>query len=130
MSSVSGFRLIEVLCIHVLYVAKGSRFTLLFEQAAMVLVKEMPVLAAARIMSITDKSLWRIIHHYVNEAIKGLDLSYVHRIGVDETSSGKWHRYVTVFIDLDRGRKSVIFAVPGKDKETISTFKTFLIQQN
>ena len=57
-------------------------------------------------------------------------MSYVHRIGVDETSSGKWHRYVTVFIDLDRGRKSVIFAVPGKDKETISAFKTFLIQQN
>ena len=33
---------------------EGSRFTLLFEQAVTVLVKEMPVMAAARIMNVTD----------------------------------------------------------------------------
>ena len=54
---------------------KGSRFTLLFEQAAMVLVKEMPVMAAARIMGITDKRLWRIVSHHVERAISDLDLS-------------------------------------------------------
>ena len=108
---------------------KGSRFTLLFEQAAMVFVREMPVMAAARIMDITDKSLWRIVFHYVEKAIDGMDLSYVQGIGADETSSGKRHQYVTVFIDLDRGRKSVIFAVPGKDKGTITAFRSFLKQK-
>ena len=39
----------------------GSRFTLLFEHAALVLVREMPVLAAARFIGITDKRLWRIV---------------------------------------------------------------------
>ena len=39
---------------------EGSRFTLLFEQAAMLLVREMPVSAAARIIGVTDKRLWRI----------------------------------------------------------------------
>ncbi len=68
---------------------KGSRFTLLFEQAALVLVREMPVMSAARIMGVTDKSLWRIVFHYVEKAVSGLDLSSVQGIGVDETSSGK-----------------------------------------
>src|SRR6202140_3780858 len=36
-----------------------SRFTLLFEQAALILAREMPVAAAARFMGITDKRLWR-----------------------------------------------------------------------
>lgn len=112
--------------VKVPWARKGSRFTLLFEQAALILVREMPVLSAARIMDITDKSLWRIVTHYVEEAISGLDLSYVQSIGVDETSSGKRHRYVTVFIDMDRGKRAVIYAVPGKDKGTIEAFNKFL----
>ncbi len=40
---------------------KGSAFTLLFEQIALTLVREMQVNAAARIIGITDKRLWRII---------------------------------------------------------------------
>jgi len=32
------------------------------------LVREMPVLAAARIIEITDKRLWRIVEHYVGRA--------------------------------------------------------------
>ena len=112
--------------IKVPWARKGSRFTLLFEQAALLLVREMPVLSAARIMGITDKSLWRIVIHYVEEAISGLDLSYVQSIGVDETSSGKRHQYVTVFIDMDRGKRSVVYAVPGKGKDTIEAFNKFL----
>ncbi len=112
--------------VKVPWARKGSRFTLLFEQAALVLVREMPVMSAARIMGVTDKSLWRIVFHYVEKAVSGLDLSYVQGIGVDETSSGKRHQYVTVFIDLDRGKRSVIYAVPGKGKETVMAFSKFL----
>ncbi|CAO0823233.1 hypothetical protein DFAR_3590001 [Desulfarculales bacterium] len=36
---------------------EGSRFTLLFEQAAMTLVREIPVLAAARIIRASDTRL-------------------------------------------------------------------------
>lgn len=42
---------------------KGSAFTLLFEQVALALVREMPVLAAARFMGITDTQLWRIVKY-------------------------------------------------------------------
>lgn len=114
--------------VKVPWARKGSRFTMLFEQAAMVLVKEMPVLAVSRIIGIDDKALWRIVSHYVQKAMNQLDLSEVSGIGIDETSSGKWHQYVTVFIDLDRKERPVLFATPGKGKETVEAFKNYLKQ--
>jgi hypothetical protein len=66
---------------------EGSRFTLLFEQAALMLVREMPVLAAARIIEITDKRLWRIVEHYVGRAVARLDLSTLGAVGLDETAA-------------------------------------------
>ena len=112
--------------VKVPWARKGSKFTLLFEQAALMLVRKMPVASAAKVIKITDKSLWRVVFHYVNKAMNALDLSYVRAIGVDETSSGKWHKYVTIFIDMDRGKRSVIFAVAGKGKETIKSFSKYL----
>ena len=38
-----------------------SRFTLLFEQAAMTLVREISVLPATRIIGVSDTRLWRVV---------------------------------------------------------------------
>jgi transposase len=105
----------------------GSRFTLLFEQAALILVREMPVLAAARFMGITDKRLWRIVEHYVGRAVAGLDLAGVRAVGLDETASKRGHNYVTVFIDMDRRDKPVIFVTPGKGKACVAAFRAFML---
>jgi transposase len=105
----------------------GSHFTLLFEQAALILVREMPVLAAARFMGITDKRLWRIVEHYVRRAVARLDLSGVHAVGLDETASKRGHNYVTVFIDMDRRDKPVIFVTPGKGKACVAAFRAFML---
>jgi transposase len=105
----------------------GSRFTLLFEQAALILVREMPVLAAARFMGITDKRLWRIVEHYVRQAVAGLDLRGVRAVGLDETASKRGHNYVTVFIDMDRRDKPVIFVIPGKGKACVAAFRAFML---
>jgi transposase len=105
---------------------EGSGFTLLFEQAALMLVREMPVLAAARIMEVTDKRLWRIIEHYVGRALAELDLKSLKAFAFDETASKRGHNYVTVFIDLERERSPVVFATPGKGKATVKAFKAFL----
>ena len=115
-----------VLRISVPWARKGSRFTLLFEQAALLLVREMPVLAAARIMEITDQRLWRIVLHYVGQAVARLDLTRVTAIGLDETAAKRGHTYVTVFIDLDRTDKPVVFVTPGRGKDTVAKFKAFL----
>ena len=105
---------------------KGSKFTLLFEQAALTLVREMPVSAAARIIEITDHRLWRVIYHYVAKALTQFDLSSVKAIGLDETASKRGHNYVTVFIDMEKRQEPVIFVTPGKGKDTLKQFTAFL----
>jgi transposase len=117
-----------VLRITVPWAREGSRFTLLFEQVAMMLVREMPVLAAARIIGITDQRLWRIVEHYVTKAVERLDLTRLKAISLDETAAKRGQTYVTVFLDLDRKDKPVVFVTPGRGKETVAQFEAFLAQ--
>ena len=116
--------------ITVPWARKGSRFTLLFEQAAMLLVREMPVLTSARIMEMSDKRLWRIVLHYVNRALAKMNLGGLKAFSLDETKSRRGYRYVTVFIDLDRKEQPVVFATPGKGKATVTEFKKLLISHD
>ena len=116
-----GVKLVEVP-----WARKGSAFTLLFEQAALALVREMPVSAAARIVEITDKRLWRIVEHYVAKAVAAFDLSAVSAVGMDETASKRGQNYVTVFIDMQRSRSPVLFVTPGHGKATLKAFAAFL----
>jgi len=115
--------------INVPWARQGSRFTLLSEQVALSLVREMPVNAAARQMVITDKSLWRIVDHYVSQAITGIDLCDVAAVSLDETAAKRGQHYVTVFIDLERGDNPVIFATPGKNKDVLRRFRNHLEAQ-
>ncbi len=112
--------------VQVPWARDGSGFTLLFEQAAMTLVREMPVLAVARFIGITDKRLWRIVEYYVAKALRDLDLSGVTAFAFDETAAKRGHNYVTVFIDADRESEPVIFATPGMGKTTVTECEWFL----
>ena len=104
----------------------GSAFTLLFEQAALALVREMPVNAAARLIEVTDKRLWRVVEYYVSKAVAGFDLSAVQAVGLDETASKRGHNHVTVFIDMERRAAPVMFATPGRGQDTVAAFGEFL----
>jgi len=115
-----------VLRVNVPWARPDSGFTLLFEQAALLLMREMPVAAAARIIGVTDKRLWRILQFYIGRAIDRLDLSHVQAIALDETAAKRGHEYVTVFIDLDAAEKPVLFVTPGKGKECMAAFRAFL----
>jgi transposase len=101
-----------------------SHFTLLFEAWAMRLMAEMPVNSAARELREHDTRMWRIFHHYVDKAMTELDISGVKRIAIDETSSRRGHRYITLFVDVDR--KTVLFATEGKGMDTLERFKAHL----
>ncbi len=70
--------------------------------------------------------LWRIIQHYVEQAVAGFDLSGVQAIGLDETASKRGQNYVTVFIDMERKDKPVLFVTPGHGKDTLKAFRAFL----
>ena len=52
-----------------------SDFTLLFEALVMALAKEMPVAAIGRLVGEYDKRIWRIVHHYVDQAVEAQDLA-------------------------------------------------------
>jgi transposase len=99
---------------------EGSGFTLLFEALVMAMVGEMPVLTVARMVGETDQRLWRVIDHYVAKAREAVDMSEVHAIGVDETSSRRGHDYISLFVDLKA--KRLLFATPGKEAQTFEKF--------
>jgi len=101
-----------------------SGFTLLFEALVMALVKEMPVAPLAELIGESDMRVWRIVHHYVDRAVAGQDLSGVERVGIDETSSRRGQHYVSVFADLDERR--AVFVTEGRDQATVQAFSGFL----
>ena len=99
---------------------KNSRFTLLFEGYAMLILADMPRAKAAEILRCNEKSLSAILSYWVNEAVSRQDLKGLVRLAVDETSRLRGHDYVTVFVDADRRR--VIDVEQGREKSVISTF--------
>ena len=114
----------------------GSGFTLLFEALVMVMVQAMTVAETGQMVDEWDTRLWRIIHHYVDEARGRADYSDVTRVAGacpragqrpdpwDETAARRGHNYVSLFIDLDCRR--VLFATEGKDAATVAAFATDL----
>lgn len=102
-----------------------SGFTHFFEAYIMVLAREMPVAAIAQLLGEHDTRLWRVIHHYVDTARERENFSTVQKVGMDETASRRGHRYVSLFVDLDRSK--VLFATPGKDAATVKAFKEDLV---
>ena len=97
-----------------------SGFTLLFEALVMTMVSAMPVAAVARIVGEHDTRLWRVVHHYVDQARARIDTADVTRIAIDETAARRGHDYITLFADIDQAR--VLFATEGKSAETIAAF--------
>ena len=97
-----------------------SGFTLLFEALVMTMVSAMPVAAVARIVGEHDTRLWRVVHHYVDQARARIDTADVTRIAIDETAARRGHNYITLFADSDQAR--VLFATEGKDAETVAAF--------
>jgi transposase len=102
----------------------GSGFTLLFEALAMTMMTSMPVAAVGRLMNEHDTRLWRVLHHYVDEARARADHSGVTRVAFDETAARRGHDYVSLFVDLDGPR--VLFVADGKDAATVEKFATDL----
>lgn len=99
---------------------EGSGFTLLFEALALSLCRELPVAQAANLLRVAGKRLWTRIDHYIKAARRRDDMSGVRQIGIDETSVKKGHEYITVVHDLEA--KRLLFACPGRDHATVTTF--------
>ncbi len=107
---------------------KNSRFTLLFEGYAMLILPDMPVAKAAKLLRCDEKSLRSIMEYWVEKAVEKFDFSNVTSLAIDETSFKKGHRYVTLIIDANQ--RNVIHIEEGKDKQTIYNFAKVLEEKN
>lgn len=98
----------------------GSGFTQVLEAFIVALCEEMPVLAVAGLLGVSDDRVWRVLDHAVDAARAQEDYAAVRRVSADERSARKGQRFLTVFCDLDARR--VLFATPGRDRHTFAAF--------
>ena len=116
----------HALCIaDVPWARRRSGLTRRLEELMVTMCIDTPVKKVADWFGIGDDRLWRFLKRYVDFARRRVDLSRVRNIGIDETSTHKRHKYITVVRDCDTG--SVIFACPGRNKTTIREFVRHLI---
>ena len=66
-------------------------------------------------------SVGAIVTRVVAEGVAARDpLEGLARIGIDEISYKKGHRYITIVVDHDSGR--LVWAAPGRDRRTLAKF--------
>lgn len=84
--------------------------------------------AVTRLMRIAWRTVGAIITRVVADIDASVDrLEGLRRIGIDEISYKKGHRYITVVVDHDSSR--LVWAAPGRDKATVRSFFDALGQQ-
>jgi transposase len=90
----------------------------MFEAFALALIeREMPVNRVAEILGVNAQRIWTVFNHWVGSARESDDPSTITQLGVDETSSRKGHKYLTLGVDLEEAR--VVHIVEGKGKSTL-----------
>jgi len=98
----------------------SSHYSYKFEELILSRVRNVPVSALSREIGEPDNNLWRVFRNYILKALEKIDCSGTVRIGIDEKSSQRGHKYVTIFTDLETG--NVIFVCEGKDESTLAQF--------
>jgi transposase len=99
----------------------GSRFTSAFEDTVAWLACHAAFTVLAVLLRITWRSVAAVITRVVTERATTTDrLTGLCRIGVDEISYRKGHRYLLCVVDHDTGR--LVWAAKGRDSETLRRF--------
>ena len=99
----------------------GSRFTSAFEDTAAWLACHAALSVLAALLRITWRSVVAVITRVVAQRAARTDrLTGLRRIGVDEISYRKGHRYLLCVVDHDTGR--LVWAAKGRDSATLRRF--------
>lgn len=93
-------------------------FTLLFEALILMLCREMPWAAVARLVKISPYHVGEICRRYVDLALAEADFSQARHLAIDETSRARGHNYVT--LAADAAKRAVLFVGEGRDSRVIS----------
>ena len=102
-----------------------SWFTRSFEDQTAWLAVNTSKTAISQLMRITWRAVGSICERVAAEAGAQRDLlAGLSRLGFDEISIRKGHRYLTVVVDHDSGR--LVWAYPGRDRKTVEKFLDLL----
>jgi len=115
----------KVKLVEVPWARIGSGFTLLFESYVMMLIEaEMPVNNVGQLVGEYPHRIWTIFNYWINRAYIDDQPSTPKRLGFDETSQRKGHKYITCAVDIARSK--VLHVTEGKDSSTIQSAKEHL----
>jgi transposase len=103
----------------------GARLSRDLEDLIAWCAQRMDKTTASRLLRISWASVHRAVHRVVASELDPSRLDELFRIGVDDISFRKGHRYLTVVADHDRDG-AVIWAEEGRDAATLSRFFTEL----
>jgi transposase len=99
----------------------GAWFTRPFEDTAAWLACVTSKTTICELLRVSWRTAGRIIERVATENSAKTDLlAGLTRIGIDEISYRKGHKYLTVVVDHDSGR--LVWAAPGRDSATLSKF--------
>jgi transposase len=99
----------------------GARFTRDFEDTTAWLAASAAASVVSELMRISWRSVGRLVERVVDEATSRTNpLEGLRRIGIDEVSYRKGHKYLTVVVNHDTGR--LVWAATGRDEKTLRTF--------
>jgi transposase len=79
----------------------NSRFTAMFERLVIDVLKETDVLGATRILDLSWDEAWGVMQRAVARGLLAKQDRIVEKIGVDEKSAAKGHKYITLVYNLD-----------------------------
>ena len=111
-----GFRGVEKLD----FVDKYSHYTKRFEDYVSKLCQLMSLKDVAEAVEIDWKAVKRIDKKYLSRLVTGLESISPTKLGIDEISYRKGHKYLTVVRDLELGR--VIWVGMGRNRKTLDRF--------
>lgn len=110
----------RVRTVDVPWARPGSRYTRAFEQHVAWLGQRMDLSSLARLVRCGWDAVHRIIARVVADHLGDERLDGLRRIGVDEVSYKRGHKYLTVVVDHDRRR--VVWVGVGKSSSTLAEF--------
>jgi transposase len=110
-----------VVVAHVPWARHGAGHTRDFDETAAWLAVHTSKTAVVELLRIA----WRTVGTIVTRVLADIDarvdrLDGLRRIGIDEISYKRGHRYLTIVVDHDHGR--LVWAAPGRDAATLEGF--------
>ena len=102
-----------------------ARHTTVFEDTVAWMATRTSKSTLEVLLRIAWRTVGAIVTRVVAEGVAARDpLQGLKRIGIDEISYKKGHRYITIVVDHDTGR--LVWAAPGRDRKTLKAFFTAL----